>query len=140
MTISLPGAAAGYNGTFVVTSALTPTTFTYTPTAGSNLSLSNPNGVGSEVPFFNLFATDPQTSPGFTQGPTPLVNSLTISIEDQPPSNATNFPVFAALNITADENPGLYTVVGDQTGNLPISQVIVTDNPVVIGQPPWRRY
>ena len=95
----------------------------------------NPTGVGSEVPIFNLFATDPQTSTGFTQGPTPFVNSLTISIVDQPPSDATNFPVFAALNITADENPGLYTVVGDQTGNAPISQVIVTDNPVVTGQP-----
>ena len=64
-----------------------------------------------------------------------MVNSLTISIEDQPPSDATNFPIFAALNITADENPGLYTVVGDQTGNAPISQVIVTDNPVAPGQP-----
>ena len=136
VTISgFTGAAAGYNGTFVVTGAPTTTTFTYIPTTGSPLpTVTNPTGV-SEVPIFNLFATDPQTSTGFTQGPTPFVNSLTINIEDQPPSDATNFPVYAALNITADENPGLYTVVGDQTGNVPISQVIVTDNPVVAGQP-----
>ena len=134
-SVSISGLPTGYNGTFVVTSAPTPTTFTYTPVTSSPLpAVLNPTGA-SEVPIFNLFATDPQTSTGFTQGPTPLVNSLTISIVDQPPGNATNFPVFAALNITADENPGLYTVVGDQTGNAPISQVIVTDNPVVTGQP-----
>jgi hypothetical protein len=137
VTISgFTGAAAGYNGTFVVTSAPTTTTFTYIPTTGSPLpTVTNPTGV-SEVPIFNLFATDPQTSTGFAQGPTPLVNSLTITVEDLPPSGATNFPVYAALNITADENPGLYTVVGDQTGNAAISQVIVTDNPVVTGQAP----
>ncbi len=136
VTISgFTGTAAGYNGTFVVTSAPTTTTFTYTPATGSPLPpVPNATGV-SEVPIFNLFATEPQTAAGFTQGPTPFVNSLTISIEDKPPSGGTNFPVFAALNITADENPGLYTVVGDQTGNAPISQVIVTDNPVVTGQP-----
>ncbi len=127
------GAAAGYNGTFVVTSAPTTTTFTYVPTTSSPLPpVPNATGV-SELPIFNLFATEPQTSSGFTQGPTPLVNSLTISVEDLPPSNASNFPVFAALNVAADENPGLYSVVGDQTGNVPISQVIVTDN--LPGQP-----
>ncbi len=134
VTISgFTGSASGYNGTFVVTSALTPTTFTYTPVTLAAL----PNATGgSEVPIFNLFATEPQTPTGFAQGPTPLVNSLTITVVDKPPANATNFPVFAALNITADENPGLYTVVGDQTGIAAISQVIVTDNPVVTGQAP----
>ena len=32
-------------------------------------------------------------------------------------------------------NPGLYSVVGDQTGNADITEVIVTNNPVVTGQP-----
>jgi hypothetical protein len=133
VTISgFTGAAAGYNGTFAVTGVPTPTTFTYTPVTLVSLPpVLNATGA-SEVPNFNLFAAKPQS---FTQGPTPLVNSLTISVVDQPPHGNTSFPIYAALDVTADSNPGLYTVVGDQTGNAPLSQVIVTDNPFVAGQP-----
>ena len=131
VTISgFTGTASGYNGTFVVTSALTPTTFTYTPVTLVALPpVPNATGV-SEVPNFNLFALQPPQS--FTQGPTPYVYSVTISVVDQ---HSTVFPPSGALNVATDSNPGLYTVVGDQTGNVPISQVIVTDNPAVSGQP-----
>ena len=122
VTISgFTGAAAGYNGTFAILSVLTPTTFTYTDTVAG---LPNATG-GSEVANFGLFALSPQN---FTQGPTPYVYSLTINVVDLAAPNG-------ALNIAADSNPGLYTVVGTATGNAPISQVIVTDNPVVTGQP-----
>src|SRR5262249_51149761 len=114
------GTASGYNGTFVVTGSLTPTTFTYTDYATG---LPSSATGGSEVPNFSLFALKPQS---FTQGPTPLVNSLTISVVD---------PGQVGLDPFADINPGLYTVVGDQTGNAPVSQVIVTNNPLVAGQP-----
>jgi hypothetical protein len=122
VTISgFTGAAAGYNGTFAILSVLTPTTFSYADTVTG---LPNATG-GSEVPNYSLFALSPQN---FTQGPTPYLYSLTINVVDLAAPNG-------ALDIAADNNPGLYTVVGDQTGNAPISQVIVTDNPVVTGQP-----
>jgi hypothetical protein len=130
VTISgFTGTASGYNGTFVVTSAPTPTTFTYTPATSLTLpAVPSATGV-SEVPNFNLFALQPPQS--FTQGPTPYVNSLTITVVDQ---HSTASTPSGALNVAADSNPGLYTLVGDQTGNVPISQVIVTNNPPVSGQ------
>jgi hypothetical protein len=114
------GGAAGYNGTWVVTGSLTPTTFTYTDSA-TGLPASATGG--SEVPVFSLFALKPQS---FTQGPTPLINSLTISVVD---------PGQVGPDPFADVNPGLYTVVGDQTGIAPVSQVLVINNPVAPGQP-----
>jgi hypothetical protein len=83
-------------------------------------------------PAFNLFALKPVN---FAQGPTPLVHGLTIRIADLPNRDATNFPNYVALDALADTNPGLFSLVGDQVGVIPISQVIVTNDPPVDGQP-----
>ncbi len=83
-------------------------------------------------PTFNLFALKPQNS---SQGPTPLVNSLTISIVDNPDRDTINFPAYVALLAAAAANPGDYVVQGDASGIIAIQQVIVTNNPTVNGQP-----
>jgi hypothetical protein len=102
------------------------------------LDTQGPNVNGVQVtgsPGFNLFALKPQN---FQQGPTPLVNSLTILIVDKPDRDAANFPDYVALDKLADSNPGLFTVIGDQVGYValdPANPVVITNNPPVTGQP-----
>ncbi|MBI3837638.1 MAG: hypothetical protein HY288_06865, partial [Planctomycetia bacterium] len=68
-------------------------------------------------------------------GPTPLVNSLIINVQDLPVEDAaflrnaiqTSNPV-PGLPFTLP-NPGIFVVQGDHNGVIPITQVIVTNNP-----------
>ncbi len=64
--------------------------------------------------------------------PTPLVDSITITFQNSP-ARSPGF-LYPALDATADSAPGLYQVVGDANGIIAISQVIVTNDPVVVGQ------
>ncbi len=83
-------------------------------------------------PGFNLFGLKPGN---LAQGPTPLVNSLTISLTDSPNRDTTLFPTFQAFVATIAATPGIFTVIGDNTGVAAISQVIAVANPPVNGQP-----
>lgn len=76
---------------------------------------------------FDLF--DPKPS---TAGPTPMVTSLTISVRDLPlraPGDV--YPALDAATASAD---GRYQLIGDHNGVIPISGIIVTNNPVGAGQ------
>lgn len=90
----------------------------------------DPDGAGPEHaiqitgnPTYNIFDVKP-----VSQGPTPLVNSLTINIQDQP----TRFPgfVYGALNTDISSAAGHYTLIGDHNGIIPISNIIVINAPV----------
>jgi large repetitive protein len=75
---------------------------------------------------YDLF--DPKPS---TDGPTPLVNSLVISLQDLP-ARAAAF-LYQALNSGVASSPGMYQVVGDYNGIIPISSIVVVNNPAVAG-------
>ncbi len=115
--------------------SITPYDFDNIPGVGTgNPGVTNADVRGPQVtnvqitgnPGFNLFGPKP------TAGPTPLITSLTISFIDQPP-RAPGF-LYPALD-PASAVPGTFVVVGDRTGVIPIKQIIVTNNPVVVGQP-----
>ncbi|HJN13503.1 MAG TPA: Ig-like domain-containing protein [Pirellulaceae bacterium] len=80
-------------------------------------------------PAFNLFDVKP------SQGPTPVVNALSISVQDLP-NRVVNF-LYNALqegdNDNPVENPGNYSVVGDHGGIVAIDSVVFTPNAVVAG-------
>ncbi len=71
-------------------------------------------------PAYDLF--DPKPS---TDGPSPLVNSLTIDIQDLPARVAAEF-LYPALVQQVAEHPGHYQLVGDANGIIPIADIIVT--------------
>ncbi len=99
------------------------------------LDTQGPNIAGVQItgsPTFNLFAFKPTN---FTQGPTPLVHSLTILVSDLPNRDGVNFPNYVALDKLVDEKIGLFSVVGDQSGVIPISKVTITNNPPINGLP-----
>ena len=83
---------------------------------------------------YDLF--DPKPS---TDGPTPTVNSLTIHVRDlltrdlqnRAPENDDVYP---ALDPMVAAQPGHYRLVGDHSGAVAISNVIVTNDPVLAGQ------
>ncbi|MFT3883700.1 MAG: hypothetical protein QM703_29235 [Gemmatales bacterium] len=86
----------------------------------------------TNAPAYNLFGLKPDNT---FQGPTPLVNSLTISFQDLPP-RVQGF-LYPALDPVTAATPGMYVVKGDRVGIVAISQIIVTNNtPVVVGQVP----
>ncbi|MCI0360198.1 MAG: hypothetical protein L0211_17105 [Planctomycetaceae bacterium] len=72
---------------------------------------------------YDLF--DPKPS---TDGPTPLVNSIFLSIQDLP-LRVAPFLIRAIKEDIAD-NPGHYLVTGDYNGIIPILDIVVTNNPV----------
>ncbi|MEX0818664.1 MAG: CHRD domain-containing protein, partial [Pirellulaceae bacterium] len=76
---------------------------------------------------YDLF--DPKPS---TDGPTPLVHSLTIKLTDPPNRVGPDF-LINALKLDVASNPGHYHLVGDANGIIPISNVIVTNLPPVAG-------
>jgi hypothetical protein len=76
----------------------------------------------TDAPDYNLFAPKPDTD-----GPTPLVNSLTIRFTDLPERVAPDF-LFDALKQDVAEHPGHYLLVGDHNGVIPIVDVIVTQD------------
>ena len=81
-------------------------------------------------PLFNLFANKPANAPA---GPTPLVHSLTISVRDLPGRDTVNFPNDPAVVAAVAVDPGKFVLRGDANGVIPISSVIVIDNPLVNG-------
>jgi hypothetical protein len=97
-------------------------------------------GIGGN-PGFNLFGLKPaeSTAPP-TPTPTPPVNSLVISVVDNPNRDTVDFgPGVGGNNvaIAADlaAQPGTYVLTGENTGVVAIASVTVVNNPVVNGQP-----
>lgn len=79
----------------------------------------------TDAPLFDLFAPKP------TEGPTPLVHSITIDIQDL----VERFPgfLYGALNLDIAEAVGQYQVVGDHNGIIPIDSIQVINDPVTVG-------
>jgi hypothetical protein len=88
--------------------------------------------VGVTGSAYDLF--DPKPS---SDGPTPLVTSLTISLRDlltrdlmlRAPGD-----VYPAIDAAVAIEDGHYRLVGDHNGIIPISNIIVSNNPVAAGQ------
>ncbi len=82
-------------------------------------------------PAYDLFDLKP------SQGPTPVVDSLSIAVQDLP-HRAALF-LYDALQAGADgnpaENPGHYQVVGDHNGTIDIASIDFIPLPVVAGSP-----
>ena len=83
----------------------------------------------TNAPAYNLFGLKPNNAP---QGPTPLVSSLTINLQDLPEEDAAFLRNAIDAGIAA--TPGVITLRGDQSGVIAISQIIVTNNPPVAGE------
>ena len=92
-------------------------------------------------PGFNLFALKPSDAPAPpVASPTPPVNALTISVTDNPNRDTLDFGTGLGGNtvaIAADlaGEAGTYVLTGENTGVVAIASVVVTENPVVNGQP-----
>ncbi len=102
------------------------------PPGVGNVDVFGPQVTGvviTSTPAYDLF--DPKPS---TDGPTPLVNSLTISFRDLS-ARAPGF-LYPALDPVAASTPGTYVVQGDHNGLIAISQIIVTNDAVVVGGVP----
>ncbi len=78
------------------------------------------------APSFDLFDPKP------TEGPTPLVHSITVRIQDL----VERFPgfLYEALNSGIASAVGQYQVVGDHNGIIPIASIQVINDPVTVGQ------
>ncbi|MFO0965132.1 MAG: FG-GAP-like repeat-containing protein [Gemmataceae bacterium] len=81
----------------------------------------------------NIFVPKP------TDGPTPLITSMDVHLSDSP-LRAPGF-LYPAIDATLfagtpGHRPamGLFSVVGDRVGNVPIADVVLTNDPVVQGQ------
>lgn len=85
----------------------------------------------SDFPGYNIFGLKPFNQ---LQGPTPLVNSLTISFQDQP-ARTSGF-LYSALDFLTASTPGMYVLKGDRVGTIAINSIVVTNDPVVLGQVP----
>lgn len=83
----------------------------------------------TDAPDYNLFGLKPNNQ---IQGPTPLVNSLTINLQDLPERVAAF--LYNAIAAGIASTPGVISVRGDQNGLIAISQIIVTNNPPVAGE------
>lgn len=85
--------------------------------------------VGLTAMPFDIFALKPANG---AQGPTPLVTSLTIGVQD--------FPIRSiefdnpALNPIVAVNPGHYVLKGDHNGIIPIKSITFTPAPSIPGQ------
>ncbi|MCU0960500.1 MAG: dockerin type I domain-containing protein, partial [Pirellulaceae bacterium] len=80
-------------------------------------------------PSYDLF--DPKPS---TDGPTPLVTSLTIDVRDLPNRLAPDF-LYPALVESIAVHPGHYSLVGDANGIIAIQSITFVSAPIVSGQP-----
>ena len=85
----------------------------------------------SGAPGFNLFGLKPGNA---NQGPTPLVNSLVISVRDLPNRESPSF-LYQAIVASVATSPGGIVLRGDFTGVIAISQIIVINNPPANGLP-----
>lgn len=93
----------------------------------------DPDGAGPEQaiqingnPTFNLFDVKP------AQGPTPLLNSLVIHIQDEP-LRFSGF-LYGALDESVASNLGHYQLVGDHNGIITIAEISVVNGPVIAGE------
>lgn len=77
---------------------------------------------------YDLF--DPKPS---VDGPTPPITTLTVSITDPPPRAPGD--LYPALDAAIASNPGHYLLVGDHNGPIGITNVIVINDPPVVGLP-----
>lgn len=82
----------------------------------------------NEDPDFDLFETKPTT-----QGPTPLVNSISITVQDFP-ARLAEFPN-PAVNPDVAEAFGNYVLRGDAVGIIAINDIEFDPDPIVVGQP-----
>jgi hypothetical protein len=87
---------------------------------------------GGVASSYNIFGLKPDNAPN---GPTPLVDALTIHIVDNPNRDTTDFPIDPAILADIASVAGQYQLVGDANGVISISQIIVTNDPLVNGQP-----
>jgi len=91
-------------------------------------------GTAQDESQYDLFSPEPATD-----GPTPLVDSLTIHVRDlltrdlqnRAPEDADVYP---ALDPIVAVQPGHYQVVGDHNGQIAISNVTIVNNPVATGE------
>ncbi len=79
---------------------------------------------------YNLFGLKPDQE---FQGPTPLVNSLTIRLQDLPARDA-NFLTDLALASSTIDTPGVITLRGDHNGIIQIERVSLVQPMPVAGQ------
>src|SRR5262249_22374078 len=79
-------------------------------------------------PDFDLFDPKPLTA-----GPTPRVDSLTISLRDLPARDA--LFLYEAIHQGVANQPGQYVLRGDHNGIIPVAQVVVTNAPAAAGEP-----
>ncbi len=77
---------------------------------------------------YDLFDPKPHVD-----GPTPPITSLTIAVTDPPPRAPGD--LYPALNSLIAAQPGHYLLVGDHTGPIAVSDVIVTNHAPVVGSP-----
>ncbi len=77
---------------------------------------------------YDLF--DPKPS---VDGPTPPVTSLTIAVTDPPPRAPGD--LYPALELAIAQHPGHYLLVGDHNGPIPMGNVVVINDPPVVGLP-----
>lgn len=82
-------------------------------------------------PGYNLFGLKPGNAP---QGPTPLVYSLTIDVQDLPDRDTVNFPQHFALALVTAMEQGNYELRGDANGVIAIQSVNVVNHPLVNGE------
>ncbi|MEX0675655.1 MAG: ELWxxDGT repeat protein [Pirellulales bacterium] len=84
----------------------------------------------TDFPQYDLFGLKPDVE---FQGPTPLIFSLTIRLQDLPPRVA-GFLYDAIVERTA-ETPGVILLVGDHNGIIEIDRIIATNIDPVAGMP-----
>ncbi|MGI9457172.1 MAG: dockerin type I domain-containing protein, partial [Aeoliella sp.] len=88
--------------------------------------------VVSSAPGYDLF--DPKPS---VNGPTPLIDSITLNLRDLLDFDLFNRApgdLYDALDLLAAGSPEHYEVRGDHVGLVSIQEVIVNNNPAVVGQ------
>ncbi len=80
-------------------------------------------------PTYQLFDPKP-----VTDGPTPAIRNVTVRVRDLP-SRAPG-DLYPALNLDVAASPGLYSLVGDHTGRIPVATVTPVNNPAATGLVP----
>ena len=80
-------------------------------------------------PDLDIFAPKPHLD-----GPTPLIDRLTINVTDLPNRLAPDF-LYTAIDAAIADVTGNYQLIGDANGLIAIQDVIVTLDPPVTGQP-----
>ncbi|WP_202617505.1 Ig-like domain-containing protein, partial [Roseimaritima sediminicola] len=85
----------------------------------------------TDAPAYDLFDLKP------TQGPTPVVQSLTVSVQDLPDRVAAFLYEALQSDVPGNptENPANYRVVGDHNGHAEIASVTFLPDPLLPGEP-----